>query len=169
MAPAINPRALGWKSDGEYKGLSVMRPRSSFSLDFFAPTTGFGTDTYMTKVSTYVGKVNSTTFNGFAAGQVLFNEARGSHTRTDGWRFNFRFLFMPNRTTIKYGPQAWASITPTPPEVIEGWDVVEVFMKKKKVTTDGTTAEKESFREEVLQAALWRPYERVDLNGLFTT
>ena len=158
------PVALGWKGiEQPHAGLNVLRPTASFSLDYY-PATATVTDAYVQGVAGAVGKVNGAIFNSFAIGEVMFAEARGAHTREDGWRFNFKFLIKRNRTDVL------AALVPAGTDVdeiripsVDGWDMIEVYFQKlKQVTPDGRTI----MQEIAQQAIVWRPHARVDFNSI---
>jgi len=95
-------------------GVDIVVPQYQFSeTHWFAP--GLVTEAYKNTVGAYTGWINSVTFRGFPAGEVLFLGASGSQQANSYWQITFKFAVQPNRTSIAIG---FSGITV---DVKKGW------------------------------------------------
>ena len=84
------------------EGVDITVPVYNFSeTHYLADATV--TSAYKGTLFSLTGKVNSGSFKGFAAGEVLFLGASGSKRGEDDWEITFRFAASPNRTGITIG------------------------------------------------------------------
>lgn len=143
------------RKTGFAKGTNVRRPVGGFSLSFFA-SASLVDEAYKVKVCQAVGKVSSTSFNGYAAGEVLFVGVAGRLRSDEDWDIQMRFETQPNQTNVVISP------TITLPAV-EGWDYVWVYYDNRPATL----AESPAIVPDPFQANVERIYERYDLNQLF--
>lgn len=99
-------------------GVSVGRPISSFTLSYY-PTWAIVTDAWKRSVMNLAGKVNSTSYFGYNAGEVRFVGCTGKARNGTDWELSFRFDVRLNRTGITIG--AFSGIA------VDGWDVLWVY------------------------------------------
>jgi len=96
--------AIGF--DGEnVEGVDVTVPVYNFSETHYLPASVV-TAGYRVGLFRVTGTVNSGSFRGFAAGEVLFLGASGSRRGTgydDDWEITFKFAAQPNRNDIRVG------------------------------------------------------------------
>ena len=103
-----------------------------------------------------MGFVNSQTFYGFAAGEVLFAGASGQAKQNDRWILYYEFLAKRNRTNVDVGNGITIAS-------VEGWDVIEVEYKRTTVSLTGPPAATK-YIEVARQARVMRGFERTDFN-----
>lgn len=84
------------------EGVDITVPVYSFSETHFLPESQV-TNPYKGVIFALTGKVNSTAFRGFAAGECLFLGAAGSRRGEEDWELTFRFSASPNRTGLTVG------------------------------------------------------------------
>jgi len=94
--------AIGATPDG-VEGTDIVVPVYQFSETHYLPAT-FVTPAYKATVFFLTGKVNTTAFKGFAAGEVLFLGASGSMRGGGDWEIAYRFAASPNVTGLTVGP-----------------------------------------------------------------
>jgi len=97
--------AIGVTADG-VEGVDITVPVYQFSETHYFPNSAV-TGAYKGALFSLTGKVNTGTFRGFAAGEVLFLGATGSKRGTgpdDDWEITFRFAASPNATGLSVGP-----------------------------------------------------------------
>ena len=97
--------AIGVTQDS-VNGVDITVPVYQFSETHYLPATQV-TDQYKGTLFSLTGKVNSGSFRGFAAGELLFLGATGSRRGTDpqdDWEITFRFAASPNVTGLSVGP-----------------------------------------------------------------
>lgn len=94
--------AINVSSDGTVEGVDILSPASSFSFTITEDRTFFS-DAYIRSVEAIVGTVNSTTFAGRAAGEVLFAGLSGRVVNTGESTITYAFLRSPNKTGISVG------------------------------------------------------------------
>lgn len=83
-------------------GVDIVVPQYQFSeTHWFDPA--LVTEAYKNTVGAYTGWINSVTFRGFPAGEVLFLGASGSQQANGWWQIQFKFAVQPNRTSLAIG------------------------------------------------------------------
>ena len=87
-------------SDGTVHGVDVTMPALTFTIN--KVYSSFSASD-VARVASYTGKVNSGSFEGFAAGEVLFLGASGGK-RSDGkWEISSKFSVSPNESAFSVG------------------------------------------------------------------
>ncbi len=87
-------------SDGTVHGVDVTMPALTFTINKVYSSFSSAN---VAALSAYTGKVNSDSFQGFAAGEVLFLGASGGR-RTDGkWDVAYKFSVSPNQSSFSVG------------------------------------------------------------------
>jgi len=99
-------------------GVSVGRPISSFTLSYY-PTWAIVTDAWKRSVMNLAGKVNSTSYFGYNAGEVRFVGCTGKARNGTDWELSFRFDVRLNRSGLTIGPFSGIAA--------DGWDVIWVY------------------------------------------
>ena len=97
--------AIGVDGDGNVAGVDVTMPVFNFEETHTLSGTVV-TDSWKKKVAALTGTVNSGSFRGFAAGEVLFLGASGSKRSkkaSANWEITFRFAVSANRTRLRVG------------------------------------------------------------------
>lgn len=89
----IHPRG----EQGDYEGVSVRRPIGSYVISYY-PSAERATQTYLDSIKDMVGSVNSTTFQGYAPGEVLLLSAQGSGFNETNFDLQFTFEVRRNKT-----------------------------------------------------------------------
>lgn len=114
-------------SDGTsvVNGVSVGRPVASFTLSYY-PTWAVVTDAYKRNVMNLAGKVNSTSYFGYNAGEVRFVGCTGKARNGTDWELSYRFEVRLNRTGITIG--SFSGID------VDGWDVLWVYNEQEIVS-----------------------------------
>lgn len=84
------------------EGTDITIPVYNFTETHYIPSS-LVTGAYKATLFALTGKVNNSTFKGFAAGEVLFLGASGSVRGTEDWEITFRFAASPNMTGIVIG------------------------------------------------------------------
>lgn len=138
-------KAIAVDESGEAQGVDIRVPTSAFTLAYY-PAVAVVTTNYQKAVRDLCGKVNSTTFRGHAAGEVMFIGCSGKSRNVTDWELTYRFEVKPNRTAITIG-----TITGI---AVDGWDVLWVYKAK---ATDGTS---NRYIQKVVQVNVERVYER---------
>lgn len=96
---AWEDHAIGW--DGEkVNGVDIVEPSLTWSESYDVPSS-YVTDAYIKRLAAFTGTTNSSTFRSFAAGEVLFLGASGSHdwdtvAGDSPWRLQYKFEARPN-------------------------------------------------------------------------
>lgn len=91
---------IGW--DGEkLNGVDIVSPSLTWSESYDVPST-YVTDAYIRRLAAMTGTKNNATFRSFAAGEVLFHGATGTHdwdtvAGDSPWRLQYRFEARPNQ------------------------------------------------------------------------
>jgi len=93
--------AIGVTSNG-VEGVDITVPVYAFTYTYYLEP-GQVTQSFRMQIFALTGKVNSGSFRGFAAGEVLFLGATGSVRRGEKWEITFRFAASQNRTNIPVG------------------------------------------------------------------
>jgi hypothetical protein len=93
--------AIGVTHDS-VEGIDITVPVYHFSETHYIAAATV-TEAYKGVLFNLTGKVNSSSWKGFAAGEVLFLGAAGSKRGTDDWEITFRFAASPNRTNLTVG------------------------------------------------------------------
>lgn len=103
-------------NDGE--GIDVITPVCTLSeTHLFSPSTI--TTAWKKTIASMVGCINSTTYQGFAAGELLFSGcsgARNGDNSDDKWQITFRFMVQMSQDNIQIGDLGTISK--------RGWDVL---------------------------------------------
>lgn len=93
--------AINATPDG-VRGVDIVVPQYAFEESHVLANATVDT-AYKAALYGLTGKVNSDTFRGFSAGEVLFLGARGSTRGTEDWQISYRFVASPNLTGISVG------------------------------------------------------------------
>jgi len=93
--------AIGVTSNG-VEGVDITVPVYAFTYTYYLEPERV-TQGFRAQIFNLTGKVNSGSFRGFAAGEVLFLGATGSVRRGEKWEITFRFAASQNRTNINVG------------------------------------------------------------------
>lgn len=146
--------AINVTEDG-VDGTDVQVPVHRFAETHYVPAeevdAAFKSDIYQA-----TGKVNSATFRGFAAGEVLCLGAVGKLDRaTNLWEIVYRFAVSPNATGLSVGPITGIDK--------KGWEYLWVYYTKK---VHPATKRLISVPR---QANVVRVYDEADLNDLVPT
>jgi hypothetical protein len=104
-------------------------------------------------VQSLCGKVNSATFRGYAAGQIMLVRVNGSTKNNVDWNIDFGFGYIPNSTDIPVGDRIVV-------ESKDGFDLLWVFDDLEKVVAAS------AFLPRHAGALVERVYERADLSLL---
>ena len=128
-APDFNG-GINVSSDGKIQGISVDRPKFSFSLTKYWAREDID-ETYQIAVSSITNRVNDDVFGGLPAGSVLFQGARGRPTGNK-WPITYRFEFSPNETGITVGDITGIART--------GWQYLDIY----RMTIADTSAKKKT-------------------------
>lgn len=95
--------AISVTEDG-VEGVDVTIPVFSYTETHFVPAASV-TSGYVNTLFNLTGRVNSGSFKGFAAGEMLFLGASGSkRSSEDFWEITYRFACSPNATGLNVGP-----------------------------------------------------------------
>lgn len=94
--------AIGVTHDS-VEGVDVTVPIYNFAETHYLDP-AMVTGAYKAALFALTGKVNSSAFRGFAAGEVLFLGASGSQRGEEDWEITFRFAASPNITGLEIGP-----------------------------------------------------------------
>ena len=106
-------------NDGE--GVDIMMPVFKFS-----ETKSMSLSTSKkNSIAALVGCVNSGSFKGYSAGEVLFTGCSGTKTGKEKWRVTFNFAVSMNQTGIKIGDISGIKK--------DGWDIIWVRYDEKPV------------------------------------
>lgn len=119
-------KAIAVDADGVPQGIDILVPVGSFELRYY-PVNATVSDAYKQTVRETVGKVNSASFKGHPAGEVLFTGCSGSIRSGADWELSFRFNTIKNRTGVSIG-----TITGI---AVKGWEVLWVYYKQSKDAT----------------------------------
>lgn len=124
-APDFN-NAIGW--DGERVNGVQLPPQPGFTFTIPARKDVADVDTaYITAVSELLYTTNDDTFEGFAAGEVLFLGVSGSRVGDDQWQLYYKFAREDNLTGL--------SIDTITSIDKEGWEYLWVYYEPEE---DGT-------------------------------
>lgn len=137
------------------EGMDVNPPPEVFTLVYRnIPTAIDGT--YQLLVENLVGKVNSTTFRGRAAGSTMLVRVNGQ--RSGGlWTIEYGFGYIPNDTNIPVGDDITV-------DAKDGMDLLWVYYEPTKQDLDG--AGKTDIVPNPSSAYVERVWPRADLNSL---
>lgn len=138
-------KAIAVDADGVPQGVDIRVPISSFEVRFYPPYATVDS-TYQATVKGLVGKVNSDTFYGHAAGEVLFVGCSGGIRSGSDWELTYRFEVIENQTGLTIGSISGIAV--------DGWDVLWVYYKQ---STDATT---KRYIQAPAQVNVERVYER---------
>lgn len=94
--------AIGVTDRGEVEGVDIVSPTFQFSETHYLADSTVDT-AYKKTLSGIVGKVNTGTFKGHAAGEVLCLPIVGSKRGNDQWEITFRFAVSENKTGLTVG------------------------------------------------------------------
>jgi hypothetical protein len=149
-----NHKAIGYNiSNGsaDIQGVDITVPVYAWT------ETHYMADADVNKGNIYAltGKVNSGTFRGFAAGEVLFLGASGSKRGSDEWEITFRFAASPNRTNFTIGTTSPITVSGK-----KGWEYMWV-----RYEDDVDTASKRMTRKPVA-VYVEKVYDEGDMAGL---
>jgi hypothetical protein len=99
--------AIGVDDNG-VNGVDIVVPSLQWTESYDVPST-YVTSAYIRNLAILTGSVNQASFRGFAAGEVLFVGAQGTHEWDDQrgngpWSLSFKFIASPNRGSGKTLP-----------------------------------------------------------------
>lgn len=139
--------------DGKQRveGFNLQPPAEVFSSSY-ADVPAIITTTYLNTVKSLCGKVNSTTFAGHAAGEIMLCRAQGAK-KNGVWNLDFGFAYVANATDIPVGDNITVAAK-------DGLDLLWVYYGP---SADDTT--KQLIRKP-WAAIVSRVFERADLNDL---
>jgi len=89
-------------SDGSVDGVDITVPIYNFSETHYLDVATVDA-AYKLTLFNLTGTVNSLSFKGFAAGEVLFQGASGSLRQHDQWEITYKFAASPNATGLTVG------------------------------------------------------------------
>ena len=148
--------AVGVRRDEEGKlqieGLDLPVPAEVFQLIYYAPNEVVDA-AYQSLVQSLCGKVNSVTFRGYAAGQIMLVRVNGSTKNSRDWQIDFGFGYIPNSTDIPVGDRIVV-------EAKDGFDYLWVFDAMLAVPLAS------EYLPSHAGALVERVYERADLSLL---
>jgi hypothetical protein len=84
------------------EGVDIIIPVYNFSEVHYLSNTTVN-DAYKATLFSLTGKVNSATYKGYLAGELLFKGASGSKKGRSDWEMTFNFAASPNKTDIVVG------------------------------------------------------------------
>lgn len=93
--------AIGVTNDS-VEGVDIQVPTFNFSTSYVLPAE-IVTFAYVRALYRMTAKVNASSFNEFAAGEVLFLGASGSRRGEEDWDVNFKFAASPNLEGVTMG------------------------------------------------------------------
>lgn len=113
--------AINVDTEGRVQGVDILQPTFEWAEQFTYTKSALPSD-WLTRIRAATGKVNSDTFRGASAGEVL---CLGVDATDDGSRVEMvkSFAYSPNRTNVDAGN----SITITS---VGGWDYVWIYAEK---------------------------------------
>lgn len=150
MHGAINVVDYG-TADVHVEGFDLQPPPEVFTIPY-TDLDAVITSGYQATVRGLCGKVNSSSFLGLAAGQVMLVRADGQ--RTNGlWNLEFGFGYIPNATSIPVGDNI----------VVAAKDGMDLLWALDVSNLDNTV---KSLISQPGCAYVVRVWERADLNGL---
>jgi len=143
--------AIGVTSNG-VDGVDITVPVYAFTYTYYLAPEAV-TQSFRMQVFALTGKVNNSSFRGFAAGEVLFLGATGSVRRGEKWEITFRFAASQNRTNIPVG-------TITVPSK-KGWEYLWVKYAEQEDTAAQTIVQQPiaAYVERVYDEASFAPLE----------
>lgn len=94
--------AIGVKGDGEVEGAEIVVPALKLSYGFRHPQ-GQVNESFARSLASVTGTTNSTTFRGFAAGELLFIGATGSDGTDAEAELQYQFIASQNESGISIG------------------------------------------------------------------
>lgn len=141
-------------SDGAKKveGVDLPAPSEVFQLLYHAPNAVVDA-AYQGLVQSLCGRVNSTTFRGYAAGQIMLVRVNGSRRGSSDWTLDFGFGYIPNDTNIPVGANITVSAK-------DGFDLLWPFYD---LVSDGDAKD---LLPRPVGALVERVYYRADLSAL---
>ena len=98
-------QAINVGDNNSVSGVDITMPTYSFSETHYFKRSKVSTS-FKKKIMELTGKVNSSSFKGFDAGEVLFLGASGTRRGTgskDLWEITFKFAVSPNTKNLKVG------------------------------------------------------------------
>lgn len=146
--------AIEVDNEGNVNGVDIAMPVMNFSeTHYFSP--GRVSTSYKKRIAELTGCVNSGSFKGYAAGEVLFLGASGSRrgkSSTDFWEITFKFAVSPNATNLKAG-----TLTVTSKK---GWDYLWVRY------ADDVSTDRKALIKKPVAAYVEKVYEQASFGGL---
>ena len=112
--------AINVNEKGEVQGVDIVNSTFSFTEKHYYDNSHVS-NTFKRNVAAIVGRVNSSSFRGWNAGELLFMGASGSRrgtTSKDKWEITFRYKVSMNRTNVTVGDIHIPSV--------RGWDYLWV-------------------------------------------
>lgn len=108
-------------TDNGVEGVDITVPSYNFTI-----TKRFSSITaaYKQHLASLTGSVNSDTFQGFAAGEVLFQGASGSKRGDEDWEIVYNFSAKVNANAPTVGSLSWTDVTK------QGWEYFWVQYKE---------------------------------------
>lgn len=92
--------AIGVDQDGTVHGVDVTMPALTFAIN---KVYNSFSESNIAHVSSFTGKVNSGSFHGFNAGEVLFLGASGGQRSDRKWEVSYKFSVSPNESGFSVG------------------------------------------------------------------
>ncbi len=152
-APSFS-QAINVGENNAVAGVDITMPTYSFSETHYFKRSKVSTS-FKKKIMELTGKVNSSSFKGFEAGEVLFLGASGSRRGTgskDLWEITFKFVVSPNVKGLNIGGISVGSK--------KGWDYLWV-----KYQND-VDQSKENLISKPVGVYIEQVYESANLRGL---
>jgi hypothetical protein len=134
------------------EGVDLPVPPEVFQLLYYAPNAVVD-GAYQSLVQSLCGKVNSATFRGYAAGQIMLVRVNGQTRNNSDWTLDFGFGYVPNATSIPVGPDIVVSAK-------DGFDLLWPFYDHVK------DDDAKDLLPRPVGALVERVYERADLTAL---
>lgn len=151
--PPETQQAIGVNGDS-IEGVDIIAPVFNFSETHYIADASV-TTAYKLALYALTGKVNSASFRGFAAREVLFRGASGSKRVAPGgatdWEITFHFSAAPSNASLAISPDLTV-------DKEGGWDYVWVMYKD--------TASPMGVQKTPVAAYVERVYEEGDFSGL---
>jgi len=142
--------AIGVTHDS-VEGVDITTPVYNFSETHYLAASVV-TGAYKAALFNLTGKVNNASWNGFAAGEVLFLGASGSKRGDEDWEISFRFAASPNHDGLTVG-----DITEIDKK---GWEYMWVRY------ADAEDAAAKAIVKKPVAVYIEKVYEEGDLSGL---
>lgn len=124
--------AINVNSDGTVEGTDIIIPTAMLSVNYTVDPADM-TEDYFRLLTTMVGKVNSDSFKGFSAGELLLSRVSGSQRDGDNWDLGLSWGVSENATGLTIGGTAITGIDK------DGWDYLWVYFTTEDDVTNHVT------------------------------